>query len=253
MWLYLVQFFGIIFLISAIAVGLMMWSRRRIGVHRLKLNHEVAGFVYAVVGTIFAVTVALVVDTVYDEYLLAEKRLSREALQLSSIHMLADWFPSNGGPALKHGLEQYVRTVVETEWPRNASMLSKTAPESDQALLQVSRYVIEIQPVSIQQQAAYSELVQRLASLNEARYSRIFERQPGIPSAMWVIVIAGAIITIGFTMFFAMESTPAQILVVFSVTALICSNLMLIFTVHYPFNGAGITPPYALLELMKRF
>ena len=253
MWLYVMQIFAIIFFVSLVAVGLMLWLRRMVGVHRLRLNHEVAGVVYAVVGTIFAVTIALVVDTVHDEYLVAEKRVSAEAFQVSTLYMLADWFPANGGPALKQSLVQYVRTVVETEWPRSISMLNKSSLDADQAFQQVARQVRELQPVTIHQQTAFTEIVQRFASLNETRHYRVFDHHSGIPSAMWVIVIAGAVITIGFSMFFSMESTHAQILIIFFVTALICSNLMLLFTVHYPFNGVSITPPYALLELLKNF
>ena len=253
MWLYVLQNYAVIVFVSLIAVSLMLWLRRKIGVHRLRLNHEVAGVIYAVVGTIFAVTVALVVDTVHDEYLIAEKNTAREAFQIANIYLLADWFPAGDGSELKLSLTQYVKTVVETEWPRSTSMLNKSSPEADQAFLQITRQIRELKPVSFHQQSAYAEMLQRLSSMTEARYLRIFEQHPGIPAAMWMIVITGAIITICFTMFFAMESTHAQILIVFAVTALICSNFMLLFTVQYPFNGLSITPPYPFLELLKRF
>ena len=251
MWLYVLQIFALIFFVSLIAVGLMLWLRRMVGVHRLRMNHEVAGVVYAVVGTIFAVTVALVVDTVHDEYLIAEKRVSAEAFQISTLYILADWFPANGGPELKQSLIQYVRAVVETEWPRSISMLNKPSAEADQAFQQIALQVRGLQPVTLHQQTAFTEIVQRFASLNETRRYRVFDHHSGIPSAMWVIVIAGALITIGFTTFFSMESTHAQILIIFFVTALICSNIILLFTVHYPFDGVSITPPYPLMELLK--
>lgn len=250
---YIFQVSAAVLILSGLSVFLMMYWRRRIGVQRLRMNHEVGGFVYAVVGTIFAVTVALIVDTVYDEYLLAEKRVTNEAFQLSTLYQLADWYPDSGGPALKLALMQYVKTVVETEWPKSRDMLNHASPEANRAFQAIAFQVRNMHPGSFQQQTAYGEMVQKLSSLNEARYSRIYVRPPSIPAAMWILVLTGGVITIGFTMFFAMESARVQMMVVFSITALICSNIMLMFIVHYPFNGITVTPPYALIELLKKF
>lgn len=250
---YIAQVFAAIISLSILSVAVMLFWRRRIGIQKLRMNHEVGGVVYTVVGTIFAVTVALIVDTIYDEYLLAEKRVANEAFQLSNLYHLADWYPDNGGPELKKLLAVYVRTVVETEWPKSREALNKASPEAHQAFRDISRHIRGIQPVGFHQQTAYSEMVQKLSTLNEARYSRLYLRPPSIPAAMWLIVFTGGIITIGFTMFFAMESTRVQMIVVFAVTALICSNFMLMFVVHYPFNGVNITPPYPLLELVYKF
>ena len=250
---YILQVAAFILFISIVAVCLMLFWRRRIGIHQLQMNHAVSGVIYAVVGTIFAVTVALIVDTVYDEYLLAEKRVVHEAFQLTNLYELADWYPDNGGPALKQTLSLYVRAVVETEWPQSRSVMNQASPEATQAFHNIANCVRSIQPKNFQQQTAYNEMVQKLSSLNEARYSRLYMRPPSIPPAMWLLVITGGIITVGFTMSFGMDSTWGQMLAVFSVTALICSNIMLMFIVHYPFNGIDITPPYPLLELLKRF
>ena len=53
----------VVLLLSSVAVVVMLWLRKRIGGETLRRNHEVAGFVYSVVGAIFAVTVALMVTT----------------------------------------------------------------------------------------------------------------------------------------------------------------------------------------------
>ena len=141
---------------------------------------------------------------------------------------------------------------METEWPRNREMLNTVSPEATQAFHDIEMQIRSLPPANFQQQTAYSEMMQRLSGLNEARYSRLYMRPPSIPAAMWFIVVVGGVITIGFTMFFAMESTRVQAIIVFAITALICSNIMLMFLVHYPFDGIGITPPYPFLELMHR-
>ena len=50
------------------AVGLMLMARYRYGGSRLKLNNEVAGFKFAVVGVFYAVLLAFVVIAVWENY-----------------------------------------------------------------------------------------------------------------------------------------------------------------------------------------
>ena len=72
---------AIILALSVLAVVAMLWFRRRVGTDALRRNHEVAGFVYSVVGAIFAVTVALGADTAHDEYIQAERVAAAEAIR----------------------------------------------------------------------------------------------------------------------------------------------------------------------------
>ena len=61
------------------AVGLMLLTRYRYGADRLKLNNEVAGFKYAVVGVLCAVLLALVVIAVWEDYSDTEDSVRDEA------------------------------------------------------------------------------------------------------------------------------------------------------------------------------
>ena len=63
----------------------------------------------------------------------------------------------------------------------------------------------------------------------------------------------GGLVTIGFTLFFSMHSTRAQGLLIFFISAMIWSNILIISEVQYPFNGIDITPPRAMLQLQQRF
>ena len=107
---------AIVIVLSSLAVVVMLWLRRRIDGETLRRNHEVAGFVYSVVGAIFAVTVALMVDTVHDEYIASERCASSEAIAAGAIYQLADWFPDSGGKTLQLNLRDYVNAVVGPEW-----------------------------------------------------------------------------------------------------------------------------------------
>ena len=244
---------AIVILLSSLAVVVMLWLRRRISGETLRRNHEVAGFVYSVVGAIFAVTVALMVDTVHDEYISSERYAASEAIAASTIYNLADWFPESGGKALQQNLRDYVNAVVGPEWAGMARAVHRPAPEAETALLAVSATLKSIKPDTAAQQAAYNEMLQRYTQLREYRYTRLFGKRYDLPFPIWFSVIFGGLVTIGFTLFFSMQSTRAQALLIFFVSAMIWSNILIISEVQYPFNGINITPPRAMLQLQHRF
>lgn len=244
--------FAIILAFSVLAVVVMLWLRHRVGTDRLRRNHEVAGCVYSVIGAIFAVTVALVVDTVHDEYLTGERVASTEAIQVASLYQLAGWFPGNGEVQLKKNLLHYAGSVVNKEWDRAVQNVQPSSPETEEAFQEIVKSVQTLSPATIQQQTAYAEVVHSLSVLREYRYTRLYGKQGKLPPPLWFTVVLGGIITIGFTLFFSMESRRAHILLVFVVSVLIWSNIMVISLVQYPFNGIDITPPRALIEWLAR-
>jgi len=246
-------YIAVVLLLSSLAVVVMLWLRRRIDGETLRRNHEVAGFVYSVVGAIFAVTVALMVDTVHDEYIAGERCASSEAIATGTLYHLADWFPENGGKALQQNLRDYVNAVVGPEWAGMARAVHRPAPEAEAAILAVAASLKTIKPETIQQQAAYTEMLQRFTAMREFRYTRLYGKRYELPFPIWFSVVFGGLVTIGFTLFFSMHSTRAQALLIFFVSAMIWSNIIIISEVQYPFNGIGITPPRAMLQMQQRF
>ncbi len=246
-------YIAVVLLLSSLAVVVMLWLRKRIGGETLRRNHEVAGFVYSVVGAIFAVTVALMVDTVHDEYIAGERCASSEAIAVGTLYHLADWFPESGGKALQQNLRDYVNAVVGPEWAGMARATHRPAPEAEAAILAVSATLKTIKPETIQQQAAYTEMLQRFTAMREFRYTRLYGKRYELPFPIWFSVVFGGLVTIGFTLFFSMHSTRAQALLIFFVSAMIWSNIIIISEVQYPFNGIGITPPRAMLQMQQRF
>ena len=107
-------------LLITMAVVIMYRIRYRFGKDVLRQNHEVAGFIYAVVGSIFAVNIALAVDTAHDEFLLSEKQTAHEVARIVAVYRLADGFDNQTGQALQQELKQYLRLVIDDEWPRMA-------------------------------------------------------------------------------------------------------------------------------------
>ena len=83
---------------------------------RMKYN-DVAGFIYAVLGVIYAVLLARVVIAVWEDYEAARDTTDREANELAEIFWLAHQFPEPRQRQIQELTRSYARVVVEEEWP----------------------------------------------------------------------------------------------------------------------------------------
>src|SRR3712207_7278991 len=82
-----------------------------------KEHNDVAGFIYAVLGVIYAVLLALVVIAVWEEFGRARVTVEGEANALAEIFWLAHHLPEPEGRHLQELARSYAEEVVEEEWP----------------------------------------------------------------------------------------------------------------------------------------
>jgi hypothetical protein len=91
--------------------------RRRLSLDQLKLNNEVAGFMFATVGVFYAVLLAFAVIIAWERFSKAEDTAAQEAGAAATLYRLADGIGGDPGAALRDSLTRYVRAVITDEWP----------------------------------------------------------------------------------------------------------------------------------------
>src|SRR5215475_4974159 len=95
----------------AAAAGLV-WVRRRIGLERLAVNNEVAGFKFAVVGVIYAVLLAFAIVVVWQKFSDAETAVTQEAGAAATLYRLAAG-PEPEAVAVRTALTNYLRFAID--------------------------------------------------------------------------------------------------------------------------------------------
>jgi hypothetical protein len=80
-------------------------------------HNDVAGFIYAALGVIYAVLLALVVIAVWEEYETAKETVEQEANAAADIFWLADRLPEPRGTHIQELVRSYAEEVVQREWP----------------------------------------------------------------------------------------------------------------------------------------
>jgi hypothetical protein len=80
-------------------------------------HNDVAGFIYAALGVIYAVLLALVVIAVWEEYDAASETVEQEANALAEIAWLGHRLPEPEGAHIQELARSYAHEVVDKEWP----------------------------------------------------------------------------------------------------------------------------------------
>jgi hypothetical protein len=80
-------------------------------------RNDVAGFIYAALGVIYAVLLALVVIAVWETYRAASETVEQKANAAAEIFWLADRLPEPRGTHIQELVRSYAEEVVHREWP----------------------------------------------------------------------------------------------------------------------------------------
>jgi len=80
-------------------------------------HNDVAGFVYAVVGPMYAILLAFVVFVVWTYYEDAKSAATNEAVAVYAIWGVADGFNGQQGLAIKQAAIAYGESAIRDDWP----------------------------------------------------------------------------------------------------------------------------------------
>ncbi|MGA8534328.1 MAG: DUF4239 domain-containing protein [Candidatus Tumulicola sp.] len=235
------------FLVATVAVGYVVG---KVAPREIRMEHnDLAGFILAVIGVIYAVLLAFVTIGVWERFQQAEARTYDEAGMLAVVYRDADTFPQRA--TLRRAVRAYTEAVLEDEWPRMRR--GEQSPTADVLLEEVDRIVRNL-PVTTQSHQDVHD--QMLAAMNTAltdRDSRLSEDATGINGIMWVVLVAGAVLTVGFTFLFGFRRNIMQQLMTGALGLLIALVLFLAVALNYPYRGSISVAPHAFETSLQTY
>ncbi len=234
-----------------VAVGLLTLVNRLVPIELREEHNDVAGFVYAVVGVVYAVLLAFVVIAVWEDYEAARDTTVREADELAEIFFIAHQLPGPERSRLQELSRSYARVVVEEEWALMAE--GRASPRAWDTLDEIRGTVQGLEPLDGAGQVLYDEELDRVNALADARRERLLDAEVGLPAILWVVLVVGGLITVGFTYLFGLRSNVAHTLMVAALTAVLAMVLFTIGALEYPFSGTVRLEPFAFELVLERF
>jgi hypothetical protein len=198
-------------------------------------DNDVKGVFFGAVAVLYAVLLAFVVVTVWSDFSDAGKATQVEATRASALLRDATAFPVDTRQRVRRRVLEYVRVVVDDEWntlasgrPSAAAIRAFDALWTEYANLRPRGQVTEIM---------YRESISRLNELGENRELRVIASRATLPTAMWILLIAGFAVCVAFAYLFGMESLATHAIAVGAIAALVGFVLFLIFALQHPFAG----------------
>src|SRR5919112_1619147 len=224
-----------------------------------KEHTDVAGFIYAVMGVIYAVLLALVVIATWEEFGRARITVETEANALAEIFWLAHRLPEPEGRELQELCRSYAEEVVHVGWPlmeqgRTPSMqLSQDASLPWVLVDDIRATLQKVEPTTLAGQELYAEGLDQVQRLADARRMRLVMAEEGLPTVLWVVLIVGGIVVVGFAYLFGLENTGTHALMVGSLAGVIALVLYTIASMDHPFSGGARVGPEAFELVLERF
>ena len=244
---------GLLFVCLAIVLAIVgiRLVRRKFSPELLQRHNDVAGPIHATLGVVYAVLLAFVVVTVWEDFKEAETAVTDEAAQLFALYRDVGGLPDSIQKDFRTSITAYITSVVEHEWPQMARNNVQTEvrhypPYYTQLWQDLHIYV----PANKTEEIWFHTLVEKMDKLENARLRRMLSAESKVPTTMWVLLIFGGIITILFACLFGADNAKLHTFMVTALAAAIAFTLFTIAAIDHPFIGVVRVEPEAFEHLL---
>ena len=237
--------------IAIIVVGTELCALALILVRRWRQNRRnryhktpIAGDIFGVIGTGFAVILAFVIFTAFESYQKARDDIGIEAVATRQLYSLTPYFTPQSRDQLQGDLICYTRAVINVEWSTMAT--GDSSPVVDQW---VDRLDIDMRgtPIATAKEIeVFNTWFSRSAERQEGRRGRIAESAPYVPPFVWAMLVLLFVVVIGYEILFASPraSLIPQVIGVSAVAATMRAGIVVVYVLDAPFadRGAKLEP-----------
>jgi hypothetical protein len=227
---------------TGFGVGLLLLVRQFVHHSILKRHNDIAGFVFATVGVIYGVMLAFVVIIVWEQYNEANTIARNEAAQAYSLYRDLSIYPDQkeAKPAIV-SLEVFSKAVVEKEYPLLRQMKWETkhvvSVDTEKKFLKLWEDIKTMAPKTLQEVAMFNEILKDINTIGQEREKRLIISHDDLPGVIWITMVFGALVTIGFTSLFGNENPNGQIVITSLLSIVISLVIFVVISLNFPFTG----------------
>src|SRR5215218_10092625 len=203
------------------AVAGLELVQRLVPAQKRQQHNDVAGFLYAVIGVVYAVLLALLVIAVWEQYQRALETVEGEADSVADIAWLAHRLPETERYQLQEHARSYAQEVVDTEWPlmeQGGIEGQRGTPQAWNLIDDMRATLQGFEPSTEAEAQLYAEGLDQIDRLGDDRRIRFVAAGEGIPGILWAVLVFGAVVVVGFTYLFGLRNSWAHRLMVLSLT-----------------------------------
>lgn len=215
----------------------------------LELHHSAGEAMMGVVGTLFSVLLGFMVAGAMEKYHDAQMHGEQEASNVASVFRIARGLSDIDRPRIRQLCREYVDEVVDTEWPKMRR--GEEINHGWQSYQKLWEAAVAVVPENDRQNDLEQGLVSAMQNLGEHRRARILLAQKNMPTALWVVVGFGAMITLALSYIFASQFPKVQAFMTALVATALALNVWLLAAYSQPYSGELKIEPSMFLLLKK--
>jgi hypothetical protein len=232
---------------TSLAIGVQVLVRRAVGVEKLALNNEVAGFIFAIIGVVYAVLLAFVVIAVWEKFSEGQTSVAKESAAAAALFYYSEGAEPEAGK-LRESLAHYLTLVIESDWPAMASK-SEDGQTTD-ALGALYRAAMALNRTGTRSIPDMSEVFTQIDNLTLTRRVRLHLSTGLVPEIIWITLFAGAGFTVCFALFFGSPNALAHLAMTAILSIVLAAGLVVIISLDHPFSGPVHISPEALEQVL---
>lgn len=234
----------------ALSMAALVGVRSRVSLEQLKEQHDVAAACFAVIGGLYGIVLAFVLVSSWERFEQARSRAEAEADALSDVYRHSAALPAPTNDVLRGLTIAYARSVVDEEWLTMAD--GKPADKTAQLYVDLWSAVLATPAGDAKQLVVFQNTLSKMDDFADARRDRLLYARVGLPSIVWIFLIASGVVTIAFSYFFGLRQIASQLLMTAALAGTIGAALLLIAEMQTPFSGSVSVPPYGFIQLIER-
>jgi Protein of unknown function (DUF4239) len=200
-------------------------------------NEGVGEYIAMMVGVLYALVLGIVLVSVWETRDNAESSVQSEASSLNQIAVLAQDIPAPNGAIIQADVRNYATVVTTQEWPEMAAQ-QPLGNAGWQALTKLTAAIEAYQPTTAEQQNLSAEAMSQLSGVYDARHTRAAVDTDGLSPVLWIGLVLGGALTIGFVFCFGVQRRGNHLVMVMGLAGLIGFLVLMVFELNHPFSGA---------------
>ncbi len=201
----------------------------------IQKHNALAGNILAVVGTLNAVLLGLVIVEAQSRFQQARVNEAAEASMIADMRMYAEYLSEPTRSAIDRHVENYVKIVRDVEWDEPPS--KQPNPDAVKEFHCLWNLVCDYSPSTSKEQNLQSAMLSSLTQSFDLRRLRITSGRHGLPEILWVVLISCSAITVICSYFLEAESFKMHSMLVVLLSMTLAMGILVVLVLGNPYVG----------------
>ncbi len=228
--------------IVGLSNGAMLLTRRWVRAHWAD-SREAISYFFTAVGTIYAVLLAMIAVAAWENYSQMDELVTQEASEALNVFRDVEGMPRPIREKVRGLLLEYVRVVMEEEWPEmNQGRPTQT---SNRVIDELVSAIVRHRPTEPGESILFQESFETMNRLLGLRRKRLMAVGLGLLPELWMVVLVGGFLNIGLSLLIATKDIRLDLILTTAFSLMIGIMVFLIFALDHPFWGDVSVKPEA--------